>query len=1183
MLKLLEVTCLVLSLAPCGAAQNGTPPGGAAWLVRETQARVGQSRVIVMNLPAKAAKDATFAVEVKPSKALAVLAPLRVLAGHAIAYMRVQPTLAGDAHLTVRGLGGAGKLVLHVAAASHLTSAAARPHIVSPDRDARLWGDLLVGARQSGRRPTQARLLSGDKVVVRTSDYETIDGVWRLRFRLSTGELPAGPTRLLVETSYADGTRLRSLPLDVTIVHPAKDGVAVYECEELARAPRPKSVRDRRRPRVGNDRKASGGRFTLHISSSPHSLVKVHVGKRRSDKPGAAADPSDKKPAAGKQAPAEQWYQMAVVAKGSFAGGAWPTVGVILDNDTTKPRAKTPLLDEDWHRVSVGRPFRVPAGEHAIGARFLNDAYVPGILDRNLYLDRIELLPLEIKVAESVSIQLQRSALGRAVPGVFGLQGYVLRPGIKNTPPPVTRLVVNGKTMATQRSDRPRFIVGSHALVTGDNHLQLVAKLASGREVTSDKLSFQWRGKEGRFDNLLRFTASDDRFRASNPKVLRYEDGAPDGHVFRFTTNDTAALSLPDELEGAFDLSLYMRGKAFRGAAKARVTLGDKELKVLSANSSWRGHSAGRIKLTKGKKHLAVSFINDLHEQGKGDRNLSFGAFELRPVNPKRDQTGPTITLHYPKPGAKIGPVDAVVADVFDASGVRDASILIDGKPVPGVYQRLRADSRICLPFTDRRLKPGKHKLQVAATDRYGRLAKSQPIEVELVESPDASPYAGAVHFLNRLAYGPEPRLLAEVLLSSPAAVLRKALAKGPDRQALRAAERRFPNGASSYHVSRRVVDMARRNDNPIRTRLLLFWENHFTTWIRKVGAEAEWAEHLRLQEVANRDFGQLLRTSAHSPAMMRYLDNTRSFAGKINENYAREIMELHTLGVTGGYTQKDVEALSRVLTGWSATSDSGQLEFAFLAGVHDRSTQSVIGYRVPGVAREASGAKAWELSRDRGETMLEVLLAHPSTARFVASKLVAHYVAHPSPKDAVDAIAKTYLETGGDVSAMLMSILESKAFAAATPGSKGTDPFEFALRLSRLGRWDHPWDMATLLDAVQRLPMERSTPDGYPEDAAAWFDSSSTLQRWRFVERAAGSIRWQLFHGPARSSRAITKPHWNQGLIDWLAVHLFGRRLSDQSNATALKVLAEAKRDVNTRVGLAISILGQLPEAHMH
>jgi uncharacterized protein (DUF1800 family) len=1185
MIELLKVTCLSLALTACCVAQDAAVPDGAAWVVRETRARLGASRIVVLKLAEKATKDMTFHVEVKPKKALSILAPLRALAGYDLAYMRVRPEVRGDVDLLVAGLGKPGHLRLHVvtAAAAYPTVSHTVPQFVSPKAHAHLWGDVLVGARITGRRPSRARLLLGRQVVAETADHETIDGVWRLRFPLSVAGLPAGPARLTIQTSYPDGSQRQSRPLEVTLVHPAKGRARVYESEDLARASLPKVVRDRRRPRVSNDRKASGGRFTLHIGPDPFTQVRVGVGVGAGNGTGKTNGKQKKQKQTRKGK--DQWYQLAIIAKGSYAGGAWPTVGVVVDNDRNRPRTNTPLLDEDWHRVIVGRPFRVPAGEHMVGARFLNDTYVPGVLDRNLYLDRIELLSLDLVLEESVSIQLDHRAFGRTVPGAFAVQGIVSRPGVQRRRPPLTRLVVNGKILASQRSDRPRFTVGTHALVAGENHLRLVTVLASGREVTTDPVSFRWHGQGQRIDDLLRFTAADDRFKAANPKVLGFERNAPDGHVFRFSSNGTAVLDLPEDLAGTFDLSLYMHGRSFRGNAKARVTLDDKEVKVLDANTSWRSHAAGRIELSKGAKRLAVSFVNDLHEKGKGDRNLSFGAFELRSVDPRPDQTGPTITVHYPKPGKKIGTVDAVVADVTDASGVRDVAMLIDGKLVPGVFERLggRADSRVCLPFTDRRLQPGLHELQVVATDRYGRKTTSPAIAVELVAAPGVSPYERAVHFLNRFGYGPEPRLLAEVLLGSPAEMLRRALAKGFDRQALRAAEQRFPTGTSTYHISRRVVDMARRNDNPIRTRLLLFWENHFTTWIRKVGAQSAWEEHLRFQEVANADFGQLLRASAHSPAMMRYLDNTRSFAGRINENYAREIMELHTLGVAGGYTQKDVEALSRVLTGWSATSASGRLEFAFLAGLHDRSAQTVIGYRVPAVARDASGAKAWNLARDRGETMLEVLMAHPSTARFLASKLVAHYVAHPAPPAVVNAVAKTYLETGGDVGAMLQTILGSEAFAGVSPGGKGTDPFEFALRLCRLGRWDNPWDMATLLDAVQRLPMERSTPDGYPEEAAAWFDSSSTLQRWRFVERAAGSIRWQLFHGPARSNRAIRDPNWNQGLIDSLAVRFFGRRLSNKSNATALKVLADAKRDVNTRIGLAISILGQLPEAHMH
>jgi uncharacterized protein (DUF1800 family) len=108
-----------------------------------------------------------------------------------------------------------------------------------------------------------------------------------------------------------------------------------------------------------------------------------------------------------------------------------------------------------------------------------------------------------------------------------------------------------------------------------------------------------------------------------------------------------------------------------------------------------------------------------------------------------------------------------------------------------------------------------------------------------------------------------------------------------------------------------------------VRNRFVLWTENHFSTWIEKADALNKWAEHARFLELGAAPFGSLLRASATSPAMLLYLDQNRSFANKLNENYAREIMELHTLGVHAGYRQEDVTALASVLTGWTLSADA--------------------------------------------------------------------------------------------------------------------------------------------------------------------------------------------------------------------------------------------------------------------
>ena len=335
MLQPLHVSCVALALACCCAAQEpkkvttAVAPAGAAWVTATTQAFVGESRVLVLTLPAKVQKDVTFGLEVEPADAVEILKPLEALAGHDIAYLRLRPRIAGDVVLqvpakggrrTAAGRGGRLRLRLHVGERQETLPV---PRIVSPLPHAHLFGDVLIGGRLAGPRPAKVQLLLGETVVAESTRYEQIDGLWRLRFKLSASKLPPGPGKLRMVACYAGGdrrgARRESAAVPVTLVRPAgkekgQSQVLVYESEALAQQRLPKSVRDRRLPRVGNDRRASGGRFTLHISSDPFAKLPLETKNKNGE-----------------------WYQMAVVARGSYAGGAWPTVGVIMDRNTNQP------------------------------------------------------------------------------------------------------------------------------------------------------------------------------------------------------------------------------------------------------------------------------------------------------------------------------------------------------------------------------------------------------------------------------------------------------------------------------------------------------------------------------------------------------------------------------------------------------------------------------------------------------------------------------------------------------------------------------------------------------------------------------------------------------------------------------------------------------------------------------
>jgi uncharacterized protein (DUF1800 family) len=220
-----------------------------------------------------------------------------------------------------------------------------------------------------------------------------------------------------------------------------------------------------------------------------------------------------------------------------------------------------------------------------------------------------------------------------------------------------------------------------------------------------------------------------------------------------------------------------------------------------------------------------------------------------------------------------------------------------------------------------------------------------------------------------------------------------------------------------------------------------------------------------------------------------------------INENYARELMELHTLGVDGGYTQKDVQEVARAFTGWTIANPRTGGGFQFEPRRHDDGEKTVLGHRIP-----AGGGE-----RD-GEMVLDILAKHPSTARFVATKLARRFIADDPPTAVVDRAARRFKDTGGDIREVVRSIVTSPEFLGdAYRRAKTKNPFEFVVSAVR----------ATGLDMTSTLPLVQSVrdlgmpiygaqpPTGYPDRADAWVNSGALLNRMNFaIALTSGRMR---------------------------------------------------------------------------
>src|SRR5438270_3684282 len=330
-----------------------------------------------------------------------------------------------------------------------------------------------------------------------------------------------------------------------------------------------------------------------------------------------------------------------------------------------------------------------------------------------------------------------------------------------------------------------------------------------------------------------------------------------------------------------------------------------------------------------------------------------------------------------------------------------------------------------------------------------------------------------------------------------------------------------------------RMLLRALYSPNQLEEHLAWFWLNHFNVFQFKGPLRALIAdyEERAIRPHALGRFRDLLGATARHPAMLIYLDNARNSAGRLNENYARELMELHTLGVEGGYSQRDVESLARVLTGWSIDLDSPGLA-RFYPRRHDSSAKELLGR-----ALKANGAA--EL-----DEALDLLARHPATARFVSRKLAVFFVADDPPPVLVERMAQTFLETDGEIPAVLRTMFASAEFRASL-GTKFKDPLHYALSALRLALDDRPLpDAQPVIGALARLgePLyARATPDGYPLTKADWASGGQLAARFEVARAIGNRVPGRIWDGPLGPlgaatrealARASTSPEWNLLLL---------------------------------------------------
>jgi uncharacterized protein (DUF1800 family) len=419
------------------------------------------------------------------------------------------------------------------------------------------------------------------------------------------------------------------------------------------------------------------------------------------------------------------------------------------------------------------------------------------------------------------------------------------------------------------------------------------------------------------------------------------------------------------------------------------------------------------------------------------------------------------------------------------------------------------------------------------------------------------------IHVLNRLGYGPRPGDVERVRQMGLATYVERQLdpARIPDDRT-EGAVQIFPtltmtvaevlqgypevdpkllakaqSGEMSQQELRQMAPLERRpariaaelqaakltravlSERQLEEVMVDFWFNHFNVDARKGAVRWMIADYERtaIRPHVLGKFRDLLLATARHPAMLFYLDNWMSTRADLvlrtgpqrgrqmglNENYAREIMELHTLGVDGGYTQKDVIDVARAFTGWSIERPREQGTFVFRPAAHDQGEKHILGHLLLPGGGEADGVR-----------VIDILSRHPSTARFIATKLARRFVSDDPPPALVDRAARTFRDTDGDIRRVMVTIVSSpEFFSAEAYRAKIKSPLEMVASSVRAldaelappaavgGR--EPGGGFALAQQVAKLgePLyQQQPPTGYPDVAEAWVNTGALLNRMNFA-----------------------------------------------------------------------------------
>src|SRR5579863_984820 len=410
------------------------------------------------------------------------------------------------------------------------------------------------------------------------------------------------------------------------------------------------------------------------------------------------------------------------------------------------------------------------------------------------------------------------------------------------------------------------------------------------------------------------------------------------------------------------------------------------------------------------------------------------------------------------------------------------------------------------------------------ALAEYERLGRERYLEQQLDPQPVLFPpdIAAQIRSIERAEMDPEATLAALQQRRRSLNALAAGDTKEQARKALNDEGNRLAYQAMRLELLQEIYSPAQ-----LREQMVWFWLNHFSVFQYKGDLRwllADYGEHA-IRAHALGHFRDLVLATLEHPAMLQYLDNSQNAVGHSNENYARELMELHTLGVTAGYTQADVQQLARILTGVGVNAGAAphlkpewqalylrRGAFEFNPARHDFAPKVLLGHRI-----EAVGFA-------EVEEAVTLIVRQPACAQFIARELATYYVGDSPPPALVAAVAESFRHTDGDIAATLRTLFLASDFSAPR-GGKFKDPMRYvisAVRLAYDGRTiTNTRPLLDWLNALGEAPFGRQTPDGYPLTGASW-ESPGQMSRRFEIARAIGNGNVHLFESEDGGSAVL-------------------------------------------------------------